>query len=54
MSKQKFFDKKIRELFARDVKTKGSEWLLSIPGIWEILSDFYNNEAMQSMEEDSE
>ena len=37
------FDQAVRELALED----GVEVLLSIPGVWETISEFYNNDAIQ-------
>jgi len=44
------FDNAVREL-AREA---GVEALLSIPGVWELVSEEFNNEAIRKCEEESE
>lgn len=47
---QEKFDDAVRELARQD----GVEVLLSIPGIWEIVSEYYNNDAMDLVKEDED
>ena len=44
------FDEAVRALALED----GVEHLLSIPGVWECISEYYNNAAIDKMKEDAE
>lgn len=46
---QEKHDDAVRELARQD----GVEVLLSIPGVWEIVSEYYNNDAMDLVSEDT-
>lgn len=47
---QEKFDDAVRELARQD----GVEVLLSIPGVWEIVSEYYNNDAIDLVNEDGD
>jgi len=48
------FDKKLREIINDDCSTftDPASHLFSIPGIYEILSEHYNNQVLEELEDD--
>jgi hypothetical protein len=44
------FERKVRELANRD----GVESLLSIPGVWELVSESLNNDAIRELESEAD
>lgn len=45
--KTEYFHKVITDLACED----GTEFLLTIPGVWECVSEFYNNDAIKHIEQ---
>ena len=50
MEDQERFDEAVRELARKD----GVEHILSIDGVWECVSEYYNNDAIDLMRENEE
>ncbi len=44
------FDEKVREL----AKRHGIEYVLGIPGVWELVAEDLNNDAIKALEDEAE
>lgn len=50
----KMFQEKLEELVEKLVEEKGAGELLMIPGAYEVLSDYLNNDVLDALEEERE